>query len=455
MSDNSNEARIRQEEALGSEKTEFKREVGLFGGISVLAGIMIGSGIFYIGGIVLMRCGMSLGLALLVWIIGGIITLMSGICYAELGAMMPKAGGSYVYLREAYGEKVAFMSGFSNFILGSSGSIAALAVAFSAAIASLMPESAFAGSELMQKGLGIAMVIVLTVINIFGIKLGSTVQNIFMILKMLPIALILICGLIMGTETPDLTMMPQGDVNLPAVIGMMAYGAGIRPVQLIAGPGNAYVTAAKRQVYGAVAIDQVAGPSEICVLADRAGNPKWIAADLLSQAEHGSGLEKSLLVTDSQAFAEEVRAQVLAQLATRGRRAIIERMLANGGMLLAVVPDLDAGVALCNRFAAEHLELQVADAEATLPKITCAGAVFVGYWTPESAGDFVAGPSHVLPTGGAARMFSGLTAETFRRRSSYVEFTQADLAETRRTIETFGRLEGLDGHAYAATARFE
>ena len=223
MSDN-NESRIRQEEALSSEKTEFKREVGLFGGISVLAGIMIGSGIFYIGGIVLLRCGMSLGLALLVWVIGGLITLMSGICYAELGAMMPKAGGSYVYLREAYGEKVAFMSGFSNFILGSSGSIAALAVAFSAAIASLVPESAFAGSELMQKGLGIAMVIVLTAINIFGIKLGSTVQNIFMILKMLPIALILICGLIMGTETPDLTMMPQGDVNLPAVIGMMAYG---------------------------------------------------------------------------------------------------------------------------------------------------------------------------------------------------------------------------------------
>lgn len=238
-------------------------------------------------------------------------------------------------------------------------------------------------------------------------------------------------------------------------IGMMAYGAGIRPVELIAGPGNAYVTAAKRQVYGTVAIDQVAGPSEICVLADRAGNPKWIAADLLSQAEHGSGLEKSLLVTDSRDFAEAVHAQVLDQLARRGRRAIIERMLANGGMLMAVVPNLEDGVLLCNRFAAEHLELQVADAEAVLPKINCAGAVFVGYWTPESAGDFVAGPSHVLPTGGAARMFSGLTAETFRRRSSFVEFTQADLAETRKAIETFGQLEGLDGHAYAATARFE
>lgn len=239
-------------------------------------------------------------------------------------------------------------------------------------------------------------------------------------------------------------------------IGMMAYGAGIPPVELIAGPGNAYVTAAKRQVYGAVAIDQVAGPSEICVLADEAGKAKWIAADLLSQAEHGSGLEKSLLVTDSHAFAQAVRDEVVAQIAVRNRREIIERMISNGGMMLVVVPQLkEDGVTLCNRFAAEHLELQVADAEAVLPRITCAGAVFVGYWTPESAGDFVAGPSHVLPTGGAARMFSGLTAETFRRRSSFVEFSKEDLAETRNTIETFGRLEGLDAHAYAASVRFE
>ena len=239
-------------------------------------------------------------------------------------------------------------------------------------------------------------------------------------------------------------------------IGMMAYGAGIAPVQLIAGPGNAFVTAAKRQVYGTVAIDQVAGPSEICVLADSVGNAKWIAADLLSQAEHGSGFEKSLLVTDSESFARDVRNEVLAQLAVRNRKAIIERMVNNGGMLFAVVPDLMVdGVTLCNRFAPEHLELQVKDADAVLPKINCAGAVFVGYWTPESAGDFVAGPSHVLPTGGAARMFSGLTAETFRRRSSFAEFSKEDLAETREAIETFGGLEGLDAHAYAATVRFE
>lgn len=209
---------------LTSEKTELRREVGLFGGISVLAGIMIGSGIFYIGGIVLQRSGMSLGLALLVWLVGGLITLMSGICYAELGAMMPKAGGGYVYLREAYGERVAFMSGFSNFVLGSSGSNAALAVAFSAAIASMIPSSGFAQSELAQKGLAVSMIVLLTAVNIFGIKLGSTVQNVFMVLKMLPIFLILVCGFVMGTETPSLSLVPASAPSPAEICGMVAFG---------------------------------------------------------------------------------------------------------------------------------------------------------------------------------------------------------------------------------------
>lgn len=238
-------------------------------------------------------------------------------------------------------------------------------------------------------------------------------------------------------------------------IGMMAFGTEtVKPVNLIAGPGNAYVTAAKRQVYGYVGIDQVAGPSEIAVLADAQATPAWVAADLISQAEHGSGLEKSFLVTDSAEFAEQVRKEVLAQITTRSRRDIINRMLDNGGMLFAVVPNLDEGIELCNRFAAEHLELQVANADAYLEKVTCAGAVFVGYWTPESAGDFVAGPSHVLPTGGAARMFSGLTSETFRTRTSFAALSKEDLAQTKQAIETFAELEGLDGHGYAATVRF-
>lgn len=239
-------------------------------------------------------------------------------------------------------------------------------------------------------------------------------------------------------------------------IGLMAFGSEtVKPVQLIAGPGNAFVTAAKRQVYGYTAIDQVAGPSEIAVLADETVNPEWVAADLISQAEHGSGHEKSLLVTTSAPFAEAVKKAVLRQMTQRKRLEIIERMLSAGGMLFAVVPMLDDGIELCNRFAAEHLELQVEHADRVLERITAAGAVFVGPWTPESAGDFVAGPSHVLPTGGAAKMFSGLTPETFRRRSSFVAFTKEDLEATRESIETFGRLESLDGHGYAATVRFE
>lgn len=196
-----------------------KREVSLFGGISVLAGIMIGSGIFYIGAIVLQRSGMSLGLALLVWLIGGLITLMSGICFAELGAMMPKAGGYYVYLREAYGERVAFMCGITNFFLSSSGSIAALAVAFAAAISSLSPLEPW-----VQKTIALASIWILTLINIRGVKLGSTVQNLFMILKMLPIVLILVCGLVMGKESPDLLAYPAGEMpSFGALCSMVAF----------------------------------------------------------------------------------------------------------------------------------------------------------------------------------------------------------------------------------------
>ncbi len=239
-------------------------------------------------------------------------------------------------------------------------------------------------------------------------------------------------------------------------IGLMAFGTRrIKPVQKIVGPGNAYVTAAKRQVYGTVAIDQVAGPSEIAILADAKANPAWVAADLLSQAEHGSGLEKALLVTDSAKLARAVVAEVGRQMALLSRRAVVETLLGNGGMLAAVVPDLDQGMELCNRFAPEHFELMTADAPSRVKAVRAAGAVFIGGWTPEAAGDFVAGPSHVLPTGGAARMFSGLTADDFRRRTSLVRFTRRDLAETREVIETFGAVEGLDAHARAASIRFE
>ena len=239
-------------------------------------------------------------------------------------------------------------------------------------------------------------------------------------------------------------------------IGMMAYGTkSCAKVQKIVGPGNAYVTAAKRQVYGYVGIDQVAGPSEIAVLADGSVDARWVAADLLSQAEHGSGWEKSLLVTQSAEFAESVKRELLAQTETLSRKEIIKRVIDRDGILFAVVPDLAEGLELVNRFAPEHFEIMCKDALKLMKGVRSAGAVFAGAWTPESAGDFVAGPSHVLPTGGAANMFNGLTPDDFRRRHSFVAFTKADLAETKGTIEAFAKVEGLDAHGRAATIRFE
>jgi histidinol dehydrogenase len=238
-------------------------------------------------------------------------------------------------------------------------------------------------------------------------------------------------------------------------IGMMAFGTkSCSKVQKIAGPGNAFVTAAKRQVYGYVAIDQVAGPSEIAVLTDGSVDVRWIAADLLSQAEHGSGWEKSLCVCTSEPLARLIKAEVLRQTESLSRKALVRRVIDRDGILIAVAGDLREGLEVVNRFAPEHLELMVKDASALMKGVRAAGAVFVGAWTPESAGDFVAGPSHVLPTGGAANMFSGLTPDDFRRRHSFVEFTERDLRETRSSIEAFAAVEGLDGHGRAASIRF-
>ena len=239
-------------------------------------------------------------------------------------------------------------------------------------------------------------------------------------------------------------------------IGMMAFGTkSCRKVQKIAGPGNAFVTAAKRQVYGYVAIDQVAGPSEIAVLTDGSVDVRWIAADLLSQAEHGSGLEKSLCVCTSRELAEAIRREVLAQTKTLSRRALVERVIDRDGILIVVAKDVAEGLEVVNRFAPEHFEIMAKNALSLMRGVRSAGAVFAGAWTPESAGDFVAGPSHVLPTGGAANMFNGLTPDDFRRRHSFVAFTEGDLRETLPSIEAFASVEGIDGHGRAASIRFE
>jgi len=238
-------------------------------------------------------------------------------------------------------------------------------------------------------------------------------------------------------------------------IGMMAYGTQtVGKVQKIAGPGGTFVTAAKRQVYGTVALDLVAGPSEIAVLADETAEPACVACDLLSQAEHGTGWEKALLVSTSQRLVDAVVEELEKRAAELPRAEIVRRVMKNG-MLLVVANTLAEGAELCNRFAPEHLEIIVREPRNWLKKVRAAGAVFVGPWSPESTGDFVAGPSHVLPTGGTAAMFSGLTVEDFRRRTSIISFTRADLQDTLPIIESFAKVEGLEAHALSARVRFE
>ncbi len=237
-------------------------------------------------------------------------------------------------------------------------------------------------------------------------------------------------------------------------IGALAYGTEtIKKVQKIVGPGNAYVTAAKRCVYGEVALDLVAGPSEIAILADENAPPDAIAADMLSQAEHGSGHERALLVVTSARVAARVKDELLRQTEKLPRAEMVKKVLLKGCMIV-VVSNLEKGMELCNRFAPEHLEIMVNEPRNWVKKVQNAGAVFVGVWTPECVGDFTAGPSHVLPTGGAAAMFSGLTVDDFRKRISVISFTRADLKHALETIEVFGRVEGLEAHSNSARIRF-
>lgn len=203
---------------LQSVHTKLSRDITLFGAISIIIGIMVGSGIFYLGSFVLMRAGFSLGLSLVVWALGGVVTLIAGISYAELGAMMPKAGGSYVYLREAYGKAVAFTSGFSGFILGSSGSIAALALAFTTIFTQFLPLS-----EPVSKLLAVAIIVGLTFINYVGVKFGSWIQNVFTVAKLVPIFIILFLGLFMGQQVPNLSVVPTEPVNIFTFISMIAF----------------------------------------------------------------------------------------------------------------------------------------------------------------------------------------------------------------------------------------
>ena len=218
-------------------------------------------------------------------------------------------------------------------------------------------------------------------------------------------------------------------------------------------PGNAWVAEAKRQLYGVVGIDMVAGPSEILVVADSTANPEWVAMDLFSQAEHDE-IAQSVLVTPDRALADRVHEAMRRALAAMPRRAIIEASLANRGAII-VVRDLDEACALANRIAPEHLELAVADPDALLPKIRHAGAIFMGHYASESLGDYCAGPNHVLPTSRTARFSSPLGVYDFQKRSSLIRVARGAAVTLGRTATTLARAEGLEAHARSAELRGE
>lgn len=245
--------------------------------------------------------------------------------------------------------------------------------------------------------------------------------------------------------------------RLGGVYGVAALAVGtetVRKVEKICGPGNAYVTAAKKLLYGEVGIDLVAGPSEILIIADKNANPEFIAADLLSQAEHGSGLEQAVLVSTDEALLGKVEKAVLRQREMLKRQATIDKVLANGVFLIAV-PDEETAAQVASSYAPEHLEIQTENPERVARMITAAGAIFLGEWTPESCGDFCAGPSHVLPTAGSAKKFNGLETASFYRRTSLVKYSQQALKRDADVIARFGAMEQLDAHGRAGTIRGE
>ena len=237
-------------------------------------------------------------------------------------------------------------------------------------------------------------------------------------------------------------------------IAALAYGTQSVPrVDKIVGPGNIYVATAKRQVYGQVDIDMIAGPSEILVVADAEANPAHVAADLLSQAEHDR-LSSAVLVCDSMALAEAVAAEIERQLALLPREEIARASIEKNGKII-VADDLREGVAIANELAPEHLELCVRDPFALLGAVKNAGSIFLGRYAPEALGDYFAGPNHTLPTLGTARFASPLSVDDFVKKSSYIYYSREAFAAVKDDVARFARAEGLEAHARSALSRFE
>ncbi|HBA88618.1 MAG TPA: histidinol dehydrogenase [Geobacter sp.] len=237
-------------------------------------------------------------------------------------------------------------------------------------------------------------------------------------------------------------------------VAALAYGTDTVPrVDKITGPGNIYVATAKKLVFGQVGIDMIAGPSEILVINDGSGNAAHVAADLLSQAEHDE-LASSVLITTDRAFGEKVAGEVERQLHELSRQTIARKSWESFGVII-VAGNLEEAIAFSNRIAPEHLELAVENPFEILPLITNAGAIFMGHYTPEAAGDYLAGPNHTLPTGGTARFFSPLSVDDFVKKSSIIHFTKGGLQRVGEDIVRITRLEGLDAHGRSVSLRLD
>jgi histidinol dehydrogenase len=236
-------------------------------------------------------------------------------------------------------------------------------------------------------------------------------------------------------------------------IAALAYGTkSIKPVTKIFGPGNAYVVEAKRQVFGRVGVDLLPGPSEVLVIADAKANPVWVAADLLAQSEHGVG-SVVVLLSDSEKLIAAVQKEIDRQSKLSTRPGHLAKAMANA--VLVCVRDMVQAVEIANGFSAEHVSLAVRKPDAIAAKLNSTGGIFLGDLSPVAAGDFLAGPSHELPTGGAGKAFAGLTAEQFQRRTSLVRYDVAALKKSHPIIETFCAIEGLDAHGRSVSMRVQ
>ena len=260
------------------------------------------------------------------------------------------------------------------------------------------------------------------------------------------------CGTLVAAKEAGVDVIYK--VGGAQAIAAMAYGTESVPkVDKIVGPGNIYVALAKKAVYGQVGIDSIAGPSEIMVLADESANPRFVAADLLSQAEHDE-LASAILVTTSRELAEKVSEETEGFLRELSRRQIIEKSLENYGYIL-LAKDMDEAVAGVNEIASEHLELVTKDPFQTMTKIRNAGAIFLGEYSSEPLGDYFAGPNHVLPTNGTAKFFSPLEVDDFIKKSSIISYSREALGAIHTDIEKFAQAEGLTAHANSIKVRFE